>query len=191
MKFAFFIFLLLSSLKLSLAQSGEQSPATRSVYSEAGGAGYVYSLNYNFRFNKNQINSWGMRAGIGGYAHSNASLLAVPLQLTRLIGKNRNYLELGIGLTLFAFNNRTRRYCARSLTDSDGNTTCLDFVNKSDQQTFVLDMRGSPNAMGTLLVGYRYIPDGEGFMWNLSIYPLFNRTGFWPLWPGIGIGYAF
>nr|MBI1229934.1 hypothetical protein [Cytophagales bacterium] len=44
-----------------------QNMPTQSIYAELGGAGLAYSFNYDFRFDKSDINSWGMRIGAGGW----------------------------------------------------------------------------------------------------------------------------
>ena len=50
----------------ALAQESPTSP-TKAVFVELGGPGLPYSFNYDFRFDKENINSWGMRIGAGGY----------------------------------------------------------------------------------------------------------------------------
>jgi hypothetical protein len=45
--------------------------------------------------------------------------------------------------------------------------------------------------MGTMNIGYRKIPENGGFTWRVNLTPIFNNNGFWPLFAGIGLGYAF
>jgi len=39
--------------------------------------------------------------------------------------------------------------------------------------------------------GKNYFEVGAGFTFRANITPLFNTHGFWPLFAGIGLGYAF
>jgi hypothetical protein len=45
--------------------------------------------------------------------------------------------------------------------------------------------------MGTMNIGYRKIPVDGGFTWRVNLTPIFNNNGFWPLFAGVGFGYAF
>jgi hypothetical protein len=157
-----------------------QEVPSRSVYAELWGAGITYSINYDFRFDKNDINSWGMRMGAGALASSSTEyserLLTVPVQLNKLLGKERHFLELGGGGTLVYFR-------GRSLSPGS------EFVNKD--YNFFLDFENTPALVGTLNVGYRYIPKANGFTFRTNLSPYFNHTGFWILFGGISAGYAF
>lgn len=174
---------------ISIAQ--EKLP-TQSVYAELGGAGLPFSFNYDFRFDKDRIDSWGMRVGVGGYAIDNESFFSLPVQINKLIGKGPHYLELGAGATIIAFKNPSYSYCRSGSYDQFGNFTCYDsYTSPSDETNFILDVKGSPNLMGTLNLGYRRIPVDGGFTWRINLNPIFNNNGFWPLWVGVSFGYAF
>ncbi|HSI77929.1 MAG TPA: hypothetical protein VK957_18665 [Lunatimonas sp.] len=157
-----------------------QNSAAQSVYAELYGAGLAYSVNYEFRFDKNDINSWGMRVGAGGYATGNSNnferLLTVPVQFNKLFGKSRHLFELGGGGTLIYFRDR----------NSSGG---IDYVNKNFD--FFLESSDTPALMGTLNFGYRRIPEDGGFLFRANISPFFNHNGFWLLFGGVSLGYAF
>jgi hypothetical protein len=185
---ALFIFL---SPCLVIAQ--EENPPTRSIFVELGGAGLPYSFNYDFRFDKTNLESWGMRIGAGGYSMSGGtSFFSLPLQITRLYGKNGHYFEVGGGATFVSFKDRSEPWCVSSTWDPvTGRSVCTQFSNSSESFDFILDIDSSPNLMGTLNFGYRRIPVDGGFTWRINLTPIFNNNGFWPLWLGIGFGYAF
>jgi hypothetical protein len=149
----------------AIAQFDQTPLTTKAIYVELGGAGLPYSFNYDFRFDPTKQDGWGMRVGLGGYTTTNESFFSAPIMLNRLYGKGTNFFEVGIGATFFAFDN----------TD----------------YSFILDVNGSPSAMGTMNFGYRRIPIDGGFMWKINLNPIFNNNGFWPLFAGVGFGYAF
>ncbi|QDH79684.1 hypothetical protein FKX85_11810 [Echinicola soli] len=159
----------------------EYSSPTRSVYAELGGAGLVYSFNYDFRFDNNRLDSWGIRVGAGGYAFDDKSLLTIPVQINRLFGRNNHYFEIGAGATFVNFRKTGYDY------DNNGNSV----ETESKEWHFILDVGETPSVMGTLNFGYRRIPDEPGVTWRANLTPVFNGDGFWPLFAGIGIGYAF
>lgn len=162
-----------------------QEPATQSVYVELGGSGLPYSINYDFRFDKQRIDSWGMRMGAGGWAvkdgdYSSTSVLTIPVQFTRLLGKDKHYFEVGGGATYIRYR--------RTFNDWYGGGGNQITRNNWD---FILDTGDTPSLMGTLNLGYRRIPTDGGFTFRANLNPIFNHNGFWPLWFGVGFGYAF
>lgn len=172
----------------------QEKPVTQSIYLELGGAGLPYSFNYDFRFDKDKIDSWGMRVGAGGYAFSGGdSFFSAPIQVNRLFGKNGHYFEVGGGATFVAFRSSTYSYCQSGSYDPiTGIWVCTQtYTSRSDFTEFILEIDGSPNVMGTLNFGYRRVPVDGGFMWKVNLNPIFNNRGFWPLWVGVGFGYAF
>jgi len=175
-KFSVFLILMLGLNGLASAQD----IPTRSVYAELWGAGLTYSLNYDFRFDKNDINSWGMRVGAGALASSSSEyserLLTVPVQLNKLLGKDRHFFEFGGGGTLIYFRGH-------------GLSPGSEFINKD--YNFFLDFANTPTLMGTLNAGYRFIPMDNGFTFRANLAPYFNHTGFWFFFGGISAGYAF
>jgi len=179
--------IILFSLLFSLNYFGvnAQEVATQSIFVELGGAGLPYSVNYDFRFDKTRIDSWGMRIGAGGWAvkdgdYSSTSILTIPLQFTRLLGKDKHYFEVGGGATYIRYQ---RTYTDWWQTHNPVRTT--------NEWGFILDTGETPTLMGTLNLGYRRIPTDGGFTFRVNLNPIFNHNGFWPLWFGIGFGYAF
>lgn len=174
-----FTLLLFLNLGLSVIASAQSIP-TRAIYAELYGAGLTYSLNYDFRFDKNNLESWGMRVGAGVLASSRSGyterLLTLPIQFNKLAGKNHHFFEYGGGATLVYFRGR-------------GSTPGSEFVNRDYK--FLLNFENTPTLMGTLSIGYRYIPKDSGFTFRANFSPFFNNTGFWLLFGGISGGYAF
>jgi hypothetical protein len=161
-----------------------QELPTQSFYVELGGAGLPYSMNYDFRFDRSRMDSWGMRVGIGGWAtkddYSSESLITLPVQINKLMGKDKHYFEVGGGATWVRYR-ETYEYF-------NGTRTVTTTVDSYD---FALNSGSTPALMGTLNFGYRRIPVDGGFTFKANLNPVFNHNGFWPLWFGVGFGYAF
>lgn len=158
-----------------------QEAGAQSVYVELGGAGLAYSFNYDFRFDNNNINSWGMRIGAGGWARNDSwgseGLLTMPFQLNKLFGSRKHFFELGGGATFVYYRDRYEDWTGETYENKNFN--------------FILDTGDTPAFMGTLNFGYRRIPVDGGFTFKANLTPIFNQNGFWPLWVGVGFGYAF
>ena len=183
------IFILFVSGPL-LAQTEPVSVPSRAVYVELGGAGLPYSFNYDFRFDKSQTDGWGMRVGLGGYTTTNESFFSAPIMVNRLFGKGVHFFEVGMGATFFAFDNTYDDYCLYGYIDQNtGQYICEQYSNST--YSFILDVNSSPSLMGTMNFGYRRIPENGGFTWKVNLNPIFNNNGFWPLYAGVGFGYAF
>ncbi|HSJ68246.1 MAG TPA: hypothetical protein VK921_11245 [Anditalea sp.] len=186
------IILCFGFLLIATISNAQEKLPTQSVYVELGGAGLPFSFNYDFRFDQSRMDSWGMRVGAGGYALSDDLFFSLPVQVNRLIGKGPHYFEIGAGATLVAFKTPSYSYCTNYTYDQFGNYICDgSFSSPSDETSFILDIKGSPNLMGTLNLGYRRIPVDGGFTWRANLSPIFNSNGFWPLWAGLSFGYAF
>ena len=179
---------LLISSQFAMAQEADTKLPTQSVYVELGGAGLPYSFNYDLRFDKTRMESWGMRVGFGGYTTNYESFFSLPVMVNRLMGKGPHYFEVGLGATFFIFDNDG--YCVDSIYDPNtGISTCITYEPYS--YSFILDVDSSPSIMGTMNFGYRRVPVDGGFTWKININPIFNNNGFWPLYGGVGFGYAF
>lgn len=189
MKKAVLLFLLSFSIFGLKAQ--DSITPYRSVFLELGGAGMAYSFNYDFRFDKTRMDSWGMRVGAGGYGREGDSFFSLPVMVNRLYGKGPHYFELGAGLTFFAFNNQRYTYCTSGYVDANGMYICTSNSTEEYPYEFILPVDGSPSVMGTMNFGYRKIPVDGGFTWRVNLTPIFNNNGFWPLFAGFGFGYAF
>lgn len=188
MKKTVVLFLLLIS---AVSVRAQESLPTKSVFLELGGAGLPYSFNYDFRFNKERMDSWGMRVGAGGYATENDSFFSLPVMVNKLYGKGPHYFELGFGLTFFAFDddNYEYTYCESGYYGPNGTYICTSYGQSGYE--FILPVDGSPSLMGTMNFGYRRVPVDGGFTWRVNLTPIFNNNGFWPLYAGVGFGYAF
>lgn len=175
--FILFCFVFLAQFSVLAQEIGNQS-----VYVEFGGAGLAYSFNYDFRFDMKDINSWGMRVGAGGWAINNSwrtqGLLTMPIQVNKLFGNKIHFFELGGGTTFIYYRDRVNDW------DYGNPRIWKDF-------DFILNSGDTPAFMGTLNFGYRRIPVDGGFTFKANLNPIFNHNGFWPLWVGIGFGYAF
>ncbi|WP_075351404.1 hypothetical protein [Algoriphagus marinus] len=190
MKYLFTSIILIFFMLSASAQEFESKVPSKSIYVELGGAGLPYSFNYDFRFDKSKVEGWGMRVGLGGYTTTNESFFSAPIMVNRLYGKGVHFFEIGIGATVFAFDNDYSDYCISGYFDQNtGQYICQEYSSSS--YSFILDVDGSPSVMGTMNFGYRRIPVDGGFTWKVNLNPIFNNNGFWPLYAGVGFGYAF
>ncbi len=137
------------------------SQGAKSIYFEIGGPGLA-SFNFDTRFSKKE-DGIGGRIGIGGFSIEEESLIAIPVGLTYLIGKDeKHYFELGGGATYVNYN-------------SDFDT---------DDGTF-------ETSFGHLTFGYRLQPKNGGFLFRAAIVQIFNKDGFIPYYAGVAFGYKF
>src|SRR5690606_13955155 len=169
---------------LLILQAQAQDDATRSVFVELGGPSLVYSFNYDFRFAQGDLEAWGMRIGAGGFKINDESLFTLPVQVTRILGKDKNYFEVGAGFTFINYSSTFTGY-----TDPYNPNTATTVTSKD--YDFILEIGKTPSVVGTLNIGYRRIPEDGGFTYRVNVTPLFNAKGFWPLFGGVGLGYAF
>ena len=186
-KLAFLFFFLFLSLHI---YGQEKAVPSRSVFLELGGSGLAYSFNYDFRFDKHRVDSWGMRVGAGGFGIEGESFYSLPVLVNKLYGKDTHFFELGLGMTFLGFKNERITYCQSGYFDANGMYICTKQAVDNDYN-FILPIDGSPNIMGTMNIGYRKIPVDGGFSWRVNLTPIFNNNGFWPLFAGVGMGYTF
>ncbi|MFC0654726.1 hypothetical protein [Mongoliitalea lutea] len=170
---------------MAVTAKAQESNGSQAFYVELGGAGLAYSFNYDFRFDKNDINSWGMRIGAGGWSRRNRTwsnssegLLTMPIMLNRLYGRETHFFEMGFGTTFIYYRDTWEDW------NGGGTTTYKEF-------DFILPSGNTPAFMGVFNLGYRRVPVDGGFTFRANLTPLFNHNGFWPLWVGVGFGYAF
>lgn len=109
MKKSLLLFLFSVSCILTLkAQEEREEPQpptanASNVYAEFGGAGVIYSINYDGRFGKTD-RGLGFRIGAGGFYADGEGYYMIPVGLNYLIGSNGKYFELGGGAAFGNFN---------------------------------------------------------------------------------------
>lgn len=159
--FVAFLFLVFASSGLFAQKSKAPKSQHRSFNLELLGQSMGYAFNYDFRFN-NQIKGFGARFGIGYYNFQGETLLSVPLGVNYLLGRNGKYLELGAGFT----------------------------VGEN-----ILFHSNDFGASGTLCYGLRVQPENGGFNFRANINTAFGKSDgdffFFPLVPGVSMGYTF
>jgi hypothetical protein len=150
--------------KPSNAQNSAVTNRAQNIFVELGGPGLLLSANYDTRFAQRR-DGIGGRLGAGYLSLDNNSILTIPLQVNYLLGKKNKYFELGIGYTFI---------------NTNGN---------DNEDYFSLD--DASGGLGTMTFGYRYQPEDGGFHFRAAINPIFNSSGFFPFFGGIGLGYTF
>lgn len=184
--------LFIAFIGLGFASFGQETKVPhQSVFVEVGGSGLTFSFNYDFRFDNSRLDTWGMRVGAGGFNVDGESFYSVPVVVNRLYGKGPHYFEVGAGLTLFGQDDESFTYCGAGYEDSNGNYICTKTNISDTGQWFILPVDRAPSLMGTMNFGYRKVPVDGGLTWRVNLTPIFNNNGFWPLFAGVGIGYAF
>ena len=139
----------------------------QTVFLEAGGAGVVFSANYDTRFSKKR-NGWGGRIGIGYFNGGPGSVVMVPVQVNYLFGKTKNFFELGAGITAGSVDDKTDVPFG-----DDGKT-----VN---------------GAVATLTAAFRHQALGKGIYYKISFDGIFDTENLHNGFPylGVGLGYTF
>lgn len=146
-----------------MLNSFAQKPAS-AIFIELGGPGLA-SLNYDMRFQKKN-DGLGFRIGVGGFGSEGVSLLAIPVGLNYLLGKDeKNYFELGAGFTYISVNN-------------------TDPFNQNNSDNF-------RSSFGHLNFGYRMAPKNGGFLFRAAINPVFGEGFFIPYYGAVAFGYKF
>lgn len=165
MKFKF-IFTMLSALALSgtvLAQDAMPERRAQNVFVEVGGQGLLFTANYDTRFS-NRRDGLGGRAGIGFIAANGDKVFTVPISLNYLLGKGKNFFEVGLGATFAAANTAN---------------------------SIVFDDNSEGAVIGTMSFSYRLQPVDSGFSLRAGLTPIFNAHGFIPYYGGFSLGYTF
>lgn len=157
------------------AQTTTAEPATRSVYIELGGPSVIYSLNYDFMFNRASTTGWGARVGAGASAGGDFNFVSIPLMVNYLLGKHNNFFELSAG----------------------------PVINFGDEMLYI-DPEVAP-VFGSIYIGYRLQPADQGFLFRAGVPIHFgvneefdwetnetvNQFYILPFYPGVSFGYAF
>ena len=159
-KIIFTTLIALTSGLLSFGQQAEKR--AQNVFVELAGQGLTVSANYDSRFG-NRRDGLGGRIGIGYISAEKSSLTTIPIGLNYLLGKDKNFFEIGLGAT----------YLGIKGTDS--------FFDNSNGHTFI----------GTMSFSYRLQPVNSGFALRAGITPIFNSNVFLPYYAGVSLGYTF
>ncbi len=140
----------------------------QNVFVEVGGQGLLFTANYDTRFS-NKRNGIGGRVGIGYISLDGDHITTVPIGLNYLLGKGKNFFEVGLGATLVNVGSRNSDFF---FTDSGGSNSASTVI-------------------GTMSFSYRLQPIDSGFSLRAGITPIFNSDGFIPYYGGLSLGYTF
>ncbi|MCB1183668.1 hypothetical protein KDM41_09540 [bacterium] len=141
------------------AQSYYQKETT--LAAELFGTGGELSL----QFEKILGEKFMFRTGIGLTGVAFRKGYTVPFGVSALLGKGRNFIEIG------------------------GGGTWIDFDNNGDPADEVIFDLKEDQVVGHGVVGYRFIGD-YGFTYRLAFTPAFTKEGFKPM-GGAVFGYSF
>jgi len=78
------------------ADDDELKIVKNNIYLELGGSGVLYSINYERTFIEKEILSLNGRFGISFFP----GIFAIPITMHILVGKIRNFLDIGTGISL-------------------------------------------------------------------------------------------
>lgn len=165
MKHTSFIILLNILPMLSIGQI-----AAKNVYVELGGPGGFISANYDTRLVKSD-KGLGARVGVGSIFDQTTFGFALPVSLNYLIGKNKNFLEIGAGTAYVHF--------------------------KPNNQDSWFNFRKENFLIQYAWLGYRYQPSQQGFAFRAGLCQFFNDLnipailGVPSLYPSLSFGYSF
>ncbi|WP_141491502.1 hypothetical protein [Longimonas halophila] len=140
-------------------------PARNALYVELGGAGLLYSINYD----RHLVGRLHLR---GGYATLMSDFLfngrahMVPVQLA-FVSNTTHGLELGAGATLVRGN------------------------GPSGLRPHNTDDTSTSGIAASFVVGYRYQPIERGFLFRIGFTPFVGSNGRFVPSGGISFGYAF
>jgi hypothetical protein len=138
--------------------------ARTTVFGEAGGNGWLYSINADYRLRRNVS----VRAGLTAIETGGIGLYGGPLMVHVLPGWQAHRAEFGAGV-LFGY-----------------------LANRSFETHFGSDPEpGQAKGMATptLSVGYRYQQPEGGFFLRVAYTPVI-AGGEWGHWAGLGAGYT-
>jgi len=103
MKLKFFLFFLFFLLILTItAQENIESSTRNTFFFEAGGNSPFYSLNYDYILKEKE--KWKLSGRVGlmyvnTFTQIKRQIIGMPLELSYLRGRERSFLEIGIGFT--------------------------------------------------------------------------------------------
>ena len=158
------IFVLAGTVLLGARVQAQETVRAQNVFVELAGQGLLFSANYDTRFG-NRRDGLGGRAGVGYIAADGASLATFPLSLNYLLGKGKNFFEIGLGATFASA--------------------------KSDDFWFNDEEVSGTGTIGTMSFAYRLQPVDSGFSFRGGFTPIFTKDFFIPYYFGLSLGYTF
>lgn len=173
--------LLLLALILLVPRLQAQDDAPRNlVFVEAGGAAYLYSLNYAHVFRQPVVSSM-MRVGVSLSPDWDRGF-NVPLEYSLLAGKKRHFAEFGVAVTYFS---RVISNPGEPYSGQEGATFRTQGINIAGRVGYCF----FPLKRKSLVIRAAWTP----IHFARSYY--FDEVSFvpenLPLWGGLSIGYAF
>lgn len=151
-------------------QKADSIPKRNTLYLEAFGQGIVYSLSYDrlLRINKQTKTSFSVGIIPFYFPTWYYTLFGVPISYNLLLGKKKNYLELGIGLTL----SRIHIKSFEGVYYNSAGIYVYDGVFTSHQTNYISYL--------TSKIGYRFQRENGGFFYRVTFSPatsFINRIG--------------
>lgn len=168
------------NLLANIAHSQTSLPLPKTVYNktfiaELGGAGVLFSANFDSRFNAQDRLGFGYRLGLGfttvdernssSFSYRTVSVPTIPFGINYLFGKpnSPNIFEVGAGATIL--------------------TKKQSILNYNEYN--------AGNFLGHFEFQYRRQPVEGGFAWRIGFTPIINPDGDIVPFAGIGLGYSF
>jgi hypothetical protein len=139
--------------------------AYNSIYAEVGGAGGLWSLNYDRLLGEHVAVRIGFSYVYLSTLSVGSHLVSFPLVVSGLVGAPEHKFEFGIGATPY--------YASAAISGSTYKVYGTGF-----------------SVFGSGVLGYRYQPEDDGVMFRIGFTPLFSDKAFLP-WPGLSLGGTF
>ncbi len=130
-------------------------PST-SIYVEGGGNSVIYSVNYDMRFTK-RLDGLGFRIGVGFFPMGDYNLTVIPMGINHLVGKNGNFVEVGVNVTAV--------YATNKVTPAikDANLGQIELGHPSSSY------------LGGISMGYRYQPVNKHFNFRTGLETILGK----------------
>lgn len=162
----------------------------RSIYIEFLGASNFVGISYDSRIKPKS--DWGYRIGFGYYYGMNSVFsnqysnhgFTTPIEINYLLGRKRHKLELGFGVSLGIYSEKTSFY-VNGWTPETAEILEKTTIQKKEFGYYLYSN-----------IGYRYQAE-KGFLFRVGVSPSFNfgdKYGIRKrpiLYPYIGLGYSF
>jgi hypothetical protein len=162
------------------AQQSETAKTVKQFYTEMGGAGILFSANFDSRFVKDKQVGWGARIGLGFTIKDNEEYIDQ--------NGNVNYRFRTIGTFPIGFNYLFGKETSPHTFETGAGITILS------SKTEMLNYEGhqkAGNLMGFFSFMYRRQPINGGFTWRMGFTPLINTAGDIVPFGAAGLGYSF